>query len=355
MACGVGDYTRGLAETLARRPGVQVAVLTSMDASGASSGAPYQVFPVVRDWTLADLRTVGKVIRRWNPDVAHLQYPTQGYRRYQAWLFPLLLRILFRVPVVQTWHEYVPERFRLALWHAFLALAPGDVIVVRPNYRERMPWWFRSLFRRKVLHLVANAPSLPQVLLTDSDRRAIQLRYAPDGRALVAHFGFLFEHKGVDDLLEILDFERHHLVLVGDVKEWDPYQVALVRRLSAPPFVDHVTMAGFLPAFEAARVLAAADAVVLPFRQGGGSWNTSIKAAILQGTFVLTTSTEERGFDAARNVYYARPGDIRELRQALSEHLGRRNRDPAPTAAGETWEEIAQRHHELYEREIWKG
>ena len=86
-------------------------------------------------------------------------------------------------------------------------------------------------------------------------------------------------------------------------------------------------------------MLAAADAVVLPFRSGGGSWNSSIKAAAVQGTFVLTTSTERHGLDPDGNVYYARPSDAKDLMEALRRHLGRRSacsRPSPPSRPGRT-------------------
>jgi hypothetical protein len=89
--------------------------------------------------------------------------------------------------------------------------------------------------------------------------------------------------------------------------------------------------------------------VVLPFRLGGGIWNTSIGAAVLQGTFVLATSNETQGFDAERNVYYARPRDTADMRRALGQYLGRRASKPSPDP---TWPEIAQRHEAVYERNL---
>jgi hypothetical protein len=64
---------------------------------------------------------------------------------------------------------------------------------------------------------------------------------------------------------------------------------------------------GFLAPEQAGRLLAAADAAVFPFLDGGGEWNSSIHGAAAQGTFVLATSMNKRGYDAAKNIYYAAP------------------------------------------------
>lgn len=358
MTCGVGDYTACLAKALAAQPGVEVAVLTSVGAAGADHDPPVELFPLIREWATGELATVSEVVRRWKPDVIHVQYPAQGYGSGELpWMLPVT-RLGHRAPVVQTWHEYFPGFASGLGWHGLpwaayaLALSRGDVVVVRPDYRQRMPWWWRLLTRHKRFDLIPNASAVPRVVLSDEERSEIRAHYVPDGRALLVFFGFFFEHKGIDDLLQIIDLERHRLLLIGEVKAGDPYQATLVDRLSREPFASTVSWAGFLPPVEAGRILAAADAVVLPLRTGAGDWNTSVHAAILQGTFLLTTSVERHGYDPERNVYYARPGDLADLKRGLEGHLGNRN----PRAEHEdllpAWPEIARRHLEVYERHL---
>ena len=362
MACGVGDYARALAAALSGREDVHVGVLTSAAADPAAAGG-FEVFPVIRTWSPTELGRAKDVVRRFRPDVVHFQFPSQGHRGNLAWLLPPVLR-LTGVPVVQTWHEAVAarwggwapamsptlgEKLRTAVPQAVLALVPGDIVVVRPDFARRLPRWYRVLPLRGRFHLVENASMIPRAELTAAERAEVRARYGR-GKALLVFFGFFSEHKGIDDVLEIMDPARHHLVMIGGANEDDPYQRDLVRRVREPPLATRVTLAGFLPAVEVARVLAAADAVVLPYRQGGGSWNTTLGAAALQGSFVLTTSVERRGLDPERNVYFARPGDRGELKRALADNLGRRNDPPAPEAAGPTWAGIAERHLEIYRR-----
>jgi hypothetical protein len=61
---------------------------------------------------------------------------------------------------------------------------------------------------------------------------------------------------------------------------------------------------------------------------------------------VLTTSTETHGYSRERNAYYALPENKEEMREALSEHIGRRNE---PTGNVSDWTEIAIAHIELYQ------
>ncbi|MEK7692392.1 MAG: glycosyltransferase, partial [Bdellovibrionota bacterium] len=118
----------------------------------------------------------------------------------------------------------------------------------------------------------------------------------------MVYFGFIYPNKGVELLFEIAVPEKHHIVLVGYFNEAEPYHKAIMERVRQGRWAGKVTVAGFLPPEEAARILAAADAVILPFLGGGGAWNTSLHGAALQGTFVLTTSGERHGYDARENI-----------------------------------------------------
>jgi glycosyltransferase involved in cell wall biosynthesis len=345
MRCGVGEYTRGLARALVAE-GAEVAVLTSAGAAGADP-EPYQLLPVIPRWSLNHATTVRRVIRAYAPDVIHQQLPAQGYDGPLACLLPLLVS-LGPGRLVQTWHEYLPGLCGSLLADLAAVAAPGPVVVVRPAFRERMPTWFRPLVPPRRLHLIPNAPTLPLASLDEPARAAVRARWAPEGRRLVAFFGFPYRNKGVDDLLAILDPARDHLVIAGAHQPADPYQADLARRLAAPPWDGHASLTGFLPEPEAAALLAAADAVVLPFRLGGGHWNTSLKAAVLQGTFVLTTATDRHGYDEAENVYWARPGDVADLQAGLEAHLGHRRAGPSPVLAGPSWPEIARAHLAVY-------
>lgn len=271
MACGVGDYSAALADALSRCDSTRVAVLTTVGADRANDAA-YELFPVIREWHRTEMGTAEDVVRSWRPDVVHLQYPARGYGPgdLQNRLPPRLRSR--RIPVVQTWHEHF-EPIASARQLAFrrradlrLVLFGRDVVVVRPEYREQMPRAFRILSARKRFHLIPNGASLPRVELDDRERAAIRSRLGAGDKALLVFFGLAHEHKGIDDALAAMDPARHHLVVVGDVDASLPYQAGLLRRTREPPLAGHVTISGFQPTEEAARILAAADAVVLPFR-----------------------------------------------------------------------------------------
>jgi len=274
----------------------------------------------------------------------HIQYPTQGYRGgLLSWLLPVLLK-LRGIQVVQTWHEFMST---VNIRDSALMVAMGPILVVRPRYRETMPTIYRWIVSSRRIRFIPNASSIPKMDLQESARTAVRSRFLSSNKTLVAYFGFAYSHKGVEQLFDILDPQRHHLVLICNLDANDPYQGQLLALSTSPTWTGSVTVTGFLPAEEVGAILASADAVVLPFRHGGGMWNSSLHGAAIQGTFVLTTATDSRGYIEAENVYYARPDDIQEMRQAVHDYAGRRRRVDHKYPYT-TWAEITEEHMQVY-------
>ena len=321
MRCGIGDYTAQLAEALAKNSNVTLAVLTDAAARSVSSPRNYEVLAVAHGWAWSDAGRIIQTVRRWKPDIVHMQYPTQGYGRQKLpWLVPSLLAAL-GLRIVLTWHEYFLQESLAQIKGSLLnlpnALLPGGLVVVRPHYQARMAAWYRWLIQHKVFQFIPNASAIPMVTLSADEQAAIRARLAPEERTLIVFFGFVYPAKGLEYLFHAADPARHHLVLICDLSEADSYQNQILKMTQTPAWAGHVTITGFQPAEEVSRILAAADVVAFPFRDGGGIWNTSLQGAHAQGTFILSTSREHHGYDAIDNIYYAHPDDVDDMRQAL--------------------------------------
>jgi glycosyltransferase involved in cell wall biosynthesis len=329
---------------------VQVAVLTDQRAAAANSPHAFSLFAAVNTWTFRGLPRMLKVARQWRPDIIHIQFPTQGYGTA---LFPWFLPLIYRLcgyRVVQTWHEYY-KRVGPKLTLPFLAKAvvPGGLVVVRPNYAAEMSRAWRWSLRNKAMRFIPNASALPEVRLSDVELSALRSSMGAETDGIVVYFGFSHPAKRVELLFEIADSARHRLVIIGEIQASDPYHSHLRQLAESTAWKNKVEFTGFLQATEAARLIAAADAVVLPFKDGGGEWNTSIHSAQAQRTFTLTTSLERRGYDADENTYYAAPDDVVEMKSALLRYIGRkRSRERHGQVA--TWERIANAHVDLYKK-----
>ncbi len=346
--CGVGDYTVGLARALTEAGAVRIGVLTSRHegASEASWRAGLEVLEPVDGWRASGLRRALAAARSWAPDVLHVQYPSQGYDGSLALLLGTAARWTLGVPLAVTLHEPAGLDAQVPAMAALIRSA-GALITVRPNLRALFHPKLRWMIAHKQLRLIPNATPLPHASPTPERRRAIRERFRAGTRALVAYFGYVYPARGVHQLFEIADPARHCLAIVGGTfADAAAYVEAMSTRARQADWAGSCTLTGFVADEEAAEILACADAVVLPFEQGGGSWNTSLLAARSQGTFVLTTSREARGYDARENVYYARPGDLGEMRAALATHLGTRS-EPAGVP---TWAQVAAEHLDAYRK-----
>lgn len=342
LRCGVGDYASRLAASLAALPGMSVEVLTTGTEDAAEVVDGVVVRRAMKDWTLGSVSTFVSAIRRSRPDIVHVQYPTQGYA--DGWLpniIPLLSRLLGH-RVVQTWHE--GKSIRRPVGALLKSIAGGGVVVVRPNYtRDNLHPLLRWALSGKTFTHIPNTSAVPRCSLTEAERLAARDILLQGQQRLVVFFGFVLPSKGAELVFEIADPATDRVVIAGEMGDASSARL-VVERTQASPWKGKSQVLGFLPAEEAATLLAVADAVVLPFRAGGGEWNTSIHAATIQGTFVLTTSATRNGYFPDDNTFLARIDDIAQMREALSAHAGKRGAGHLPVS----WTRIASEHAAIY-------
>ncbi|MFH1814194.1 MAG: glycosyltransferase [Pseudomonadota bacterium] len=338
--CGVGDYTQKLALSLASLPCVEVSVLTTRHTARAVDSL-VKIFPLFDSWRSFSLWKILRVLWAWRPDVVHFQFPSQGFSGYGPSILPVVLR-LFGLPVFQTWHEPY-ARAQKKLFFLQLAGARG-LIFVRPNYLQLVPRSFSRLISLIPHRIIPNASSLPKSTLTPDERAALHASLVDGYRRVIVFFGFLYPHKGIESLFDIANPASDMLIIAGAVRD-ESFRAELSALATTRGWGRNVRFTGYLPASDAADLLAVADAVVLPFAGGGGEWNTSIHAALAQGTLVITTSLAARGDDPQRNLYTAAPDAIEEMRGALDRWAGRR---VEPVQVEAEWQGIASAHIEFY-------
>ncbi|HEY4964239.1 MAG TPA: glycosyltransferase [Candidatus Saccharimonadales bacterium] len=347
LACGVGDYSCNLAKSLAALPDIRVSVLTSIGGGKDHDKEDgVEIFPIIKSWRIAEAIKVVKVIWRISPDIVHIQYPTQGYKdELLPWLLPIIA-FLMGNKVVQTWHEIYINRVDRKL--LLKAIVPGGLVVVRPQYREQLHPKVQKILRNTKISFIRNASAIRKRVLSEREQIEEKRKYVKRQKRLVVFFGFLYPPKGVELLFDIADPDLDQIVIAGQFGGDGDYNQKIIDRASMNPWAGKVTITGFLSSDDVAALLAVADAVILPFRTGGGEWNTSIHSAVLQGAFVLTTSQSSCGFDKKHNVYYSEIDNIQEMKSALSNYAGRR-REYDPEIDRDEWLKISTDHYSLYE------
>lgn len=348
MKCGVGDYSSFLASSLSKQNGVsKVVVVTSNEADEIKSNS-LEVRPVIGEWNWRGILRVLREAKEIKPDIIHIQYPTRGYGRriWPSWM-PLILNAAgFRI--VQTWHEPLSWKG----WFRYLpnAITRDALVVAEPDFKEQLPSFYRWLISHKAYRFISVASAIPKANLSLDEATALRCKFGGNEKRLLTYFGFAGPNKGVEQLFEIADPAFDNIVLLCELNTSDRYQAKILEIINTPRWAKNVHVTGFLPAAEVAEILAASDAVVLPFINGAGSRNTTLLAARLQSVFVLTTHQNSCGFDASQNVYYARPNAIEEMRLALQKHAGKQL--PNTSAGVLDWSAVAMAHIRFYNEQI---
>ena len=355
MKCGVGDYTHRLAHALANTGEMEVAILTSRAAESASP-SPVQVLAQMPSWSIGAALHAARVVLTWKPDLVHVQYPTQGYGRGRlATAFPMIVRLLGG-KIVQTWHE--STGLRGAASFLLRTSVASKIIVVRPGFREALHPLLRAMLISRAPVFIPNASSIARSALTVEERRLCKQAYLANQQRLIVFFGFVYPFKGVDLLFEIADPSTDRVIVAGDLDRNSDYGRHLLHIAESAPWTGKVAFPGFLTPEKAADLLSISDAVILPFRRGGGEWNSSIHAAVANGAYVITTSERRRGFDAQHGIHYSAIDDVVDMRHALALAARRKppsTNDSSPVVEGHSWQSIAMAHLGVYRSIVAKS
>lgn len=338
MKCGVGDYTASLLSSLEMLSGVTPGVCTSTAAAGCNN-PPSVFFPVIEEWSY--LRADAKLraaVEAFRPDIIHLQYPASYGRAFYPNFIPMLFNR--KIPVVQTWHEH-PIYSQLAN-----AISSDTIVVVDPGYPSQYQAMYRAALRHASFACIPVGSTIQRVKATEVDLIAFRCRFNAESARMIACFGFARPEKGFELLFNVLDPDKDRLVMVCDLDPEDPYQRSLLQSARSPQWQGKCFVTGFLAPEEVSMTLAAADAVVLPFTDGTTPRNTTVLAARVQGTFIVTTHPSLRGYHPSEHTYYVAPGNTAGIRDALYGYAGIRFEGEPSVAA---WSDIAVQHLKMYQ------
>ena len=167
-------------------------------------------------------------------------------------------------------------------------------------------------------------------------------------KKIITYFGFVFPHKGIDQIFEIADPKRDHVVLICSFGEHDAYHKELKNKINSfEEWKGSFTITGFIESEKVADILMASDIVLLPFRTETTLRNGSVFAAMLQGTTIVTTSKNRTGFDKDNNIYFNKPDDIDGMSLDLDDILSKNTIKKKANLL--TWRDIAKMHVKLYD------
>jgi glycosyltransferase involved in cell wall biosynthesis len=413
---GVGDYTRRLGQALVERgQHVFVFTIydlrfTIYDLHEQDTNRKSKIVNPKSNWGWRIWRDVRAALELTRPDILHIQYQTGAYGMHPAINFlPWRLRRAGQRPaMVVTAHDLLPPYLfpkagLLRRWVTRRLLADADAVVVtneadmsqvaRELRSENRDWRSASASQSPTSNLQSPAliPIGSNIAVAPGDAydRAIwraRLRVGAD-ETLLAYFGLISRSKGLDTLLDALGRlpARFRLLVVGGAAtapEDRAYADAIRQQIGRLGLEQRVTITGHCPEAEVSAHLLAADIAALPFADGASFRRGSLLAALAHGLPTITTlapyddrrmtiddeadaqhvhrpsSIVHRPLVDGENALLVPPGDALALVGAI-ERLAHDQRLRERLAAGGralaaqfSWDTIAARHEQLYERLI---
>ncbi|PPC95362.1 MAG: hypothetical protein CTY33_01050 [Methylotenera sp.] len=341
--CGVGDYTYHLVKSLSALNHLELAILTSTYPADDYHVENVRILYNKYGWRLRNLFNTRSLIAEFDPDIVHIQYPTIGYTGVLAKYLPVLCKMM-GIKVIQTWHEHYVGCGTIG-WPNVMSC--DGLIYVRPELPVLLPKWAKFWLKSTPQMYVPNAATICIPSLNEDQIHIIRNRLSASKR-IVCFFGFANENKGLENLFNIVNPETQHLVLICDLDVRNLYQEKILNIIKQEKWVNNVTVTGFLPNQEVGEILAASDAIIFPFPDGTGVWNTSLKAAENSGVFTIATTKqlELLGYQKDRNIYYCAYDDINSMVGVLDHYIG--NRITPNTSY--SWEDVSSSHFQFYQK-----
>jgi len=251
--CGVGDYTRVLADGLKNR-------LASVNVFYKDK------------WPCRMLIKYAAEIRKCNAEIINIQYPTRGYGKSVA---PHLLGLLTgSAKKVVTLHEFsrASMKGKAAMYLFFLV---ADWIIFTTEYERtracRIAPWIRA--KSSTVHIASNIP-MRDTSIRDTD---------------IVYFGHICRSKGLEEFASIIDHlgrDNLKIQVIGQIMPGEEAYVAgMLERFES---LGAEIILG-RSASEVSCLLSQARIAVLPFPDGMSLRRGSALAAMGNGALLLTT------------------------------------------------------------------
>jgi glycosyltransferase involved in cell wall biosynthesis len=298
-------------------------------------------------------------LKAYQPHMLHIQYQAAAFDLggWVNWLPWFLKKRGVASRIVTTFHDlrlpYIFPKAGSFRWRSMLALARHSNAVICTN-REDLQILQKTLPLTHLITLsspqaITSAPPLPLLSFiplgsnvepqppADFERTAWRKKYQADEKTLLlAYFGFLNESKGGEELIEALarlrqqSLDARLLLIGGDIGHADPTNVAYAQKVQALidrcNLADFVHRTGYTGLPEVSANLLAADAVVMPYRDGVSFRRTTLIAALRHGCPVISTIPADPTLipeiQPGENMLLAPPRDPAALAQAIASLAG---------------------------------
>ncbi len=171
----------------------------------------------VKNWNFLSIFTVNKIIKNWKPDVIHVsRFPADAFFESISYsLIPILGFCLGKKIV----NDHGTNQIISSNFFKFflLSVVPSKIIVVRPNYKNLLPF-YKFLASHKTFNFIPNASTLPRVNLSITQKKLLKKKYILGKNRLIVYFGFIYPHKGVENILQIANPKTDQIIIAADYR-----------------------------------------------------------------------------------------------------------------------------------------
>lgn len=298
----VGDYALRLSSILADG-GAEVCVLTSSSTREIAATERIKVLAVTNGWGIKGVRQIIKILRQANPRIVSLQYTPQMYSRYGIALavamLPLAIRLILKLPVITTCHEFIspsPRTLRAALLQALYAaqtllILIGSIRIIVPVERhiEILKRYYPP-FARKA-RLIPVGSNIPVCTINNKihvNNNALLQENWTIATLGTGHLWWNYEFALRVTSILLQKGYNIRLVCVGDIEKTNPSYFIRLRSLAERLDLNgRVTWTGYRAAKDVSFLLSAADIFLFTQITGPTMRSTALMAALSHGLPVV--------------------------------------------------------------------
>lgn len=372
--CGVGDYTKIIANNLAKR-GEEIEIITLKNSEQfiKTNSEKYLIHSVIDKWDWTALNKIKSIIKASQPDWVNIQYAVAGYSNYHPMIsfLPAFIKLWkLNCKTVLTIHELTPPKLfpnhskffniafgmlctALVIFFSDLIITCSDLLFIKI---KKILFIFNKYLKNKI-HLIPVGSNIPCLATNGIEQIELCKKYNLNAKGfIICFFGFIRKGRDIETLLKTYkllldDGYKFRLLIIGGILE-EQYKEE-VHTLSRTLKIDkQIIWTGLLPSKSVSALLNVADICVSVNYPRGVSLNSgNFHAAATHGLPIITNWSKymPEGLTDGENIILINPCSKEELKEAiiklynsneLRESIGRNIKAYSKKF---TWEKIAER------------
>ena len=292
ITCGVGDYTKKVAEEF-ERMGHRVVILASKGYKGPQTTGNTRIIRFCKRWGFSAFLRLASFVKKNEFDLINIQYTPVLYRTW--FKLPLCLINMIK-PVVISFHT-LHRSTVLSKVESLLLIKTCKGII---STNEEITYMLNKarFINKKFPEIPIGSNIVPVSDRSITKKEAKESLGLGKGDLIMTNFGLFYPGKGLETLFEACSLLKEkmpdfRLILLGSLSSGDTDYIQIIKSLITQLDIqDKVMFTGFQESEKVTQYLRATDVFVVPFDRGVSIRRGSLMAGIVHGLPILTTFPE---------------------------------------------------------------